>query len=63
MAWHQNFERGWPRLAPKYGERFGRMWRYYLLCCAGSFRARKNQLWQMVLSKGGVPGGYSRPGD
>lgn len=58
MAWHANFERGWPMLAEKYGERFARMWRYYLLSCAGSFRARKYQLWQTVLSKRGVPGGY-----
>jgi len=34
------------------------MWRYYLLQCAGSFRARENQLWQLLLSKGGVAGGW-----
>jgi len=28
---------------PKYGERFYRMWEYYLLYCAGSFRARHDQ--------------------
>ena len=39
-------------------ERFYRMWKYYLLSCAGVFRARKNQLWQIVLSKKGVQGGY-----
>jgi hypothetical protein len=27
------------------------MWVYYLLSCAGSFRARRNQLWQIVFSK------------
>ena len=58
MAWFANFERAWPKLEAKYGERFYRMWKYYLLACAGSFRARKNQLWQIVLSKDGVPGGY-----
>lgn len=58
MAWYDNFERGWPELKNKYGDRFYRMWRYYLLSCAGSFRARKNQLWQIVYSKTGVPGGY-----
>ncbi len=58
MAWHANFERNWGVLKEKYGERFRRMWRYYLLSCAGAFRARYNQLWQIVLSKGGVPGGY-----
>jgi len=60
LHWHQNFEQGWPQLADRYDERFHRMWRYYLLSCAGSFRARRNQLWQIVLSSSGVPGGYVR---
>jgi len=58
MAWYKNFENNWNQLKDDYDERFHRMWRYYLLFCAGSFRARKNQLWQIVLSKDGVPGGY-----
>ncbi|MBU6310605.1 cyclopropane fatty acyl phospholipid synthase [Patescibacteria group bacterium] len=53
-AWWQNFDAAWAQLAPRYGERFYRMWRYYLLGCAGTFRARENQLWQVVLSKGGT---------
>jgi len=61
MAWHQRFEAAWPQLQAKYGERFYRMWRYYLLCCAGTFRARDNQLWQVVLSPRGMAGGYRRP--
>jgi len=60
MAWHQRFEAAWPQFAGQYGERFRRMWRYYLLACAGSFRVRSNQLWQIVLSPSGVPGGYRR---
>jgi cyclopropane-fatty-acyl-phospholipid synthase len=63
MAWHANVEAAWPRFADTLGERFRRMWRYYLLSCAGSFRARDMQLWQFVLSKYGMPGGYSRPAD
>lgn len=58
MTWHRNFEDSWPALAEKYDETFHRMWRYYLLACAGAFRSRVNQLWQIVLSKQGVPGGY-----
>jgi cyclopropane-fatty-acyl-phospholipid synthase len=50
-AWHANFERHWPELSKSYDETFHRMWRYYLLQCAGGFRVRKNQLWQIVLSK------------
>jgi cyclopropane-fatty-acyl-phospholipid synthase len=61
MAWFANFDAGWPQLAPRYDPRFYRMWSYYLLSCAGSFRARKNQLWQLVLSPHGVAGGYRAP--
>jgi cyclopropane-fatty-acyl-phospholipid synthase len=60
MAWHANFEAAWPRFAAQLGDRFYRMWRYYLLSCAGAFRARDIQLWQWVLSKEGVAGGYAR---
>ena len=58
MAWHNNFEKNWDKIKSNYSERFYRMWRYYLLSCAGAFRARKIQLWQIVLSKNGVRGGY-----
>lgn len=58
MAWHDNFVKNWPDLKDKYDERFFRMWKYYLLCCAGSFRARNIQLWQIALSKNGIKGGY-----
>ncbi len=59
VAWHENFEKAWPDLKQAYPERFRRMWNYYLLSCAGSFRARKIQLWQIVLSKRGVMGGWA----
>lgn len=58
MAWYHNFEQAWPTLSSKYDERFYRMWRFYLLTSAGAFRARFNQVWQLVLSKQGVLGGY-----
>jgi len=58
MAWHANFEVAWPSFRDSLGDRFYRMWRYYLLSCAGAFRARDLQLWQWVLSKEGVRGGY-----
>jgi len=58
MAWFENFNRSWDELKPGYDERFYRMWKYYLLSCAGSFRAGKNQLWQIILSKNGIPLGY-----
>lgn len=59
LAWYANFKKSYPNLDhQKYDQRFYRMWEYYLLMCAGAFRARKNQLWQVVLSKNGVEGGY-----
>ena len=59
MEWFRRFDSAYKagRL-PDYNERFYRMWKYYLLSCAGLFRARKIQLWQVVLSPNGVPGGY-----
>jgi len=53
LAWYWNFERAWPKLKEEYGERFRRMWRYYLLSAAGGFRSRRNQLWQIVMTKPG----------
>ncbi len=58
MAWFENFDGSWDELKSDYDERFYRMWKYYLLSSAGSFRARKNQLWQIVLSKKGIINGY-----
>lgn len=57
-AWHQNFEKNWEKFRSSYPDPFFKMWRYYLLSCAGAFRARDIQLWQLVLTKKGVPGGY-----
>lgn len=58
LAWSANFDKNWAKIHSSYPDPFYRMWKYYLLCCAGSFRARTIQLWQIVLSKQGVLGGY-----
>ena len=58
MAWYDNFRKNWTKLKDAYGERFYRMWTYYLLSCAGGFRSRRNQLWQIVFSKKGIKGGF-----
>jgi len=58
MAWRRNFEQAWPRLRSHYDERFYRMWRFYLSASAAVFRARRNQLWQIVQSPNGMSGGY-----
>jgi len=53
MAWNDRFQQAWPMLNKRYDDRFKRMWEYYLLSCAGSFRARNIQLWQIVMTKHG----------
>ncbi len=59
MAWMANVDANREQLhALGYDERFYRMWRYFLLSSAGSARARRNQLWQIVYSKHGLDGGY-----
>jgi len=59
MEWFNNFVTNWDKIKNKYSERFFRMWKYFLLSSAGSFRSRRRgQLWQIVLSKYGIPGGY-----
>ncbi len=58
LAWYENFNRNWNELKNKYGERFYRMWKYYLLSSAGAFRARNLHVWQIVFSKKGIKGGY-----
>ncbi len=56
--WNHNVNASLDKLSARYSERFFRMWRYYLLSCAGAFKARKLNVWQFVLSPNGVPGGY-----
>ncbi len=51
MAWWANFDRAWPELKQHYSATFYRMWKYYLHSCAGYFRSRQGQLWQLVLCK------------
>ncbi|QSX76111.1 cyclopropane fatty acyl phospholipid synthase [Lysobacter arenosi] len=61
QAWLDNVERAWGQLPAHYDERFQRMWRFYLSASMASFRSRHTQLWQLVLSPRGVPGGYIAP--
>jgi len=55
MAWNERFQASWASLKERYDGRFKRMWEYYLLSCAGAFRARNIQLWQIVMTKPGTP--------
>jgi len=59
MAWWENFNRAWQSLhAVAHDQRFYRMWKYYLHCCAAAFRSGQMQLWQIVLTWRGARPGY-----
>lgn len=58
MAWHQRFNEAWPELAARYSTQFRRMFNYYLCACAGAFRARDIELWQVLFSRGTEGGMY-----
>ncbi len=61
QAWRANVDTAWAGLDARYDERFRRMWRFYLAASMATFRSRRSQLWQIVLSPRGVPGGYVAP--
>ena len=63
MNWYDNFKKNWNLLKEKYDSRFFRMWTYYLLACAASFRTRRNQLWQIVFSINGIRPVYRTEGN
>ena len=58
MAWYDKFQSNRAAIHAGYGERFCRMWDYYLRSCAGGFRSRVISVGQVVLSPRGVPGGW-----
>lgn len=64
IEWFKKFDKSWKKIKPIVEKfepdtnKFYRMWKLYLLGCAGSFRARSLQLWQIVLSKDGIANGY-----
>jgi cyclopropane-fatty-acyl-phospholipid synthase len=59
-AWFKNFDNNWDKLKGLYDQRFYRMWKYYLLSSAGTFRSRSMQVWQILFSKKG-DSGWIRP--
>ena len=50
MAWYQNFKDAWPQIQQPYNEMFYRMWKLYLCSAAASFRVKRLQLWQLVVT-------------
>jgi len=63
MAWYKNFNTHWNEIKnkdpEKYNGTFKRMWDYYLLSCAGAFRAGTINVSQTVFSKGGLNKTYN----
>lgn len=61
-AWHENFNENFHTIEHEYDEKhrekFRRMWSFYLHFCAGLFKARKLNLWHIVMSHDGYKGGY-----
>jgi cyclopropane-fatty-acyl-phospholipid synthase len=55
MAWWRNFDAAWPNLRGRYGDRFYRMWKFYLLISAAYFRSRRHNLYQVVATPMGDP--------
>jgi len=62
MAWWHKFDAAWPTLRARYGDTFYRRWKYYLMACAGAFRARSQQLFQIVMTRPGTPAPPGRRG-
>jgi len=50
--WHENFSKHINLVEEKFGKRFVRMWRLYLLGCAASFRSTGLNIHQFLFSKG-----------
>ncbi len=61
MAWHHNFVTHWDQIKPKYDDAFIACGIIILLSCEADFEQRAMQLWQIVLSKKGIKGGYQAP--
>ncbi len=64
MAWFNNFNKNWSTIQeknPQYDYRFYRMWKYYLLSCAGAFRSRSLQLWQFIFTRNGILSPFDPP--
>jgi cyclopropane-fatty-acyl-phospholipid synthase len=53
QAWRVRFDAAWPRLEPRYGAAFRRLWHYYLATAIASFSTRRNHLWQIALTPHG----------
>jgi len=60
-AWEENFDKEWPQIESKYGDKFYKMWKVYLHYAQGLLSSRQVHLYQIVYSKKGILGGYQAP--
>ncbi|CAG0905858.1 unnamed protein product [Cyprideis torosa] len=60
VAWHENFQKAWPKFEAKYGQKFYRMFSIFLCSMGGFFKARKIQCCQIVLTKTKLARTYER---
>lgn len=51
--WWDRYERAVPQVQSRYGDRFARMWRLYLVSALASFRTGWMQLFQLTFARGG----------
>lgn len=58
MVWRDDCNRARPSLRGHDGQRFYRMWEYYLHACAARFRSRRTRFRQIVLTRRGKCPGY-----
>lgn len=55
-CWRKNFNENCEKL--QYGDRFNKMWIYYLCVSEAMFRSKSTSLWQFVLSREQVKWDY-----
>jgi cyclopropane-fatty-acyl-phospholipid synthase len=59
MSWFERFDAAWDHIKQSYDDAFYRMWKLSVQGSAGAARAERLRIWQLVVSKGGILGGYA----
>jgi len=58
-SWRSNLQANWTsKMSDKYGEKFYKLFNFIFLFSEATFKTRKVQLWQLVLSKDGLKRDY-----
>jgi len=59
LEWNENFQRSKDKFSMKYGDKFCKMWEFFLLTNAVVFRIRNSHISHVVFSHNGLQEGYS----